>query len=96
MNNKREVSKTRLAYKSDSSEATGTCYNLMSRNSDRREKLVKFSNKAAVYAPLHFEHALSVIVKTHLDNLEVVKNGSKSTFEKCSHFIINDYGTSRE
>ena len=39
MNNKREVSKTRLAYKSDSSEATGTCYNLMSRNSDWREKL---------------------------------------------------------
>ena len=63
MNNKREVSKTRLAYKSDSSEATGTCYNLMSRNSDRREKLVKFSNKAAVYAPLYFEHALSLIVR---------------------------------
>ena len=35
----------------------------MSKKSDRREKLVKFSNIAAVYALLSFEHELFVIVK---------------------------------
>lgn len=58
------MSKTRLAYKSDSSKATGTCYNLMSRNSDRREKLVTFSNEDALYAPLNFKHAFFVIVRS--------------------------------
>ena len=57
----------------------------MSKKSDRREKLVKFSNIAAVYALLSFEHELFVIVK----------KTSQNQLRKVQSFLINGYGTLR-